>query len=186
MKIKGKPIPYRRKLQGKTNYKKRMILLGSKKVRLVVRRSINNFVAQLVDYKNKGDIVLVSANSYSLKKLGWKAHRGNTPTAYLTGLLLGKKAKDKGIKEAILDLGLHNSIEKNSLYAVLKGVIDSGIEVNHGNNIFPSEDRIQGKHIVEFMRKNENKLQFSRYEKSNLNYENFIEHFNQIKNKILT
>ena len=43
-----KTIYYRRKRSGLTNYKKRLSLLLSKKPRLVIRKSLNNMVAQVV------------------------------------------------------------------------------------------------------------------------------------------
>ena len=64
-------------------------------------------------------------------------------------MLCGVKAKEKKINEAILDLGLHPSRKGTILYSVLKGVVDSGLNVAHSPEIFPSEDRIIGKHISE-------------------------------------
>src|SRR3989344_6735019 len=94
-------VPLRRKREGKTNYRKRLRMLLSNKLRLVVRRSLNNISAQIIEYRQNGDRVVACAHSMELKKFGWKTDGGNTPSAYLVGLLLGKKAKEKGIKEAI-------------------------------------------------------------------------------------
>jgi large subunit ribosomal protein L18 len=83
-----------------------------------------------------------------LKKIGW-TKTGNVPAAYLTGLLAGKKAKEKNVTEAVLDLGLQTSTKGSRIYAALKGVLDAGINVPHSKDILPSEDRIIGKHISE-------------------------------------
>ena len=88
-----KKVNYRRKREGKTNYKKRLKLLLSKKPRLVIRRSLNNISLQIIEYQTNGDKIIVGTNSSELKKMGWTANTGNIPAAYLTGLLLAKKAK---------------------------------------------------------------------------------------------
>jgi len=66
---------------------------------------------------------------------------------YLTGLLAGKKALDKGIKEGILDIGRYRPSKGNKLFATLKGVVDAGIQCPHDEEIIPSEERILGKHL---------------------------------------
>jgi len=139
-------ILFKRRREKKTNYNKRIALLKSKKIRLVVRRSLSNISIQFVNFMPKGDTVVASASSTELKKLGW-SRTGNVPAAYLTGLLAGKKAKDKKIEEAVLDLGLQTSTKGSRVYAALKGVLDSGVNVPHSEEILPSEDRIKGKHI---------------------------------------
>ena len=60
--------PFRRRRQGKTDYKARKAFLLSGKPRLVTRTSINNTVAQIVVARPKGDEVLVCANSMELAK----------------------------------------------------------------------------------------------------------------------
>jgi large subunit ribosomal protein L18 len=87
-----------------------------------------------------------------LKKLGW-VRTGNVPASYLTGLLAGKKAKNKKVEEAILDMGLQISTKGSRIYAALKGVLDSGIKVPCSEEILPSEDRIRGKHISKDLEK---------------------------------
>jgi large subunit ribosomal protein L18 len=141
-------LNFRRRREEKTNYRKRLALLKSGKVRLVIRKSLSNISVQLVNYKPSGDETIASAFSTELKKLGW-TRSGDVPAAYLTGLLAGKKAKAKNVSEAVLDLGLQTSTRGSRIYAALKGVLDSGIDVPHSEEILPSEDRIKGKHISE-------------------------------------
>ena len=136
---------YKRKSEGRTDYKKRLILLKSEKPRLVIRRSLNNILVQIIEYMPDGDKVITSANSSSLSKLGWKGHRGNLSSAYLTGLICGLKAKSKNIKEAVLDLGLRVSIKGSAQYAGLKGVLDAQIKIPHSNEVLPSMERIESK-----------------------------------------
>lgn len=141
-----KLIPYKRKAKGRTNYKKRLNLLKSGKPRLVVRKSLKNVTVQIVSYSQGGDKVLVSAHSRELLKLGWKRYRKNIPAAYLTGLLCGVKAKGK-VKEAVLDSGIYESTKGSLVYAALKGAVDAGLNVPHGEELLPDEKRLKGEHI---------------------------------------
>ena len=137
---------FRRRREGKTNYHKRPGLLKSGEVRLVARVMGNSAVAQLVQYKETGDAVLANATSKELKKYEYNGHKGNTSAAYLTGLLIGTKAKQKGIKKANLDIGLVTPTKGANVYGLLKGALDAGLEVPHNAGVLPSEDRINGAH----------------------------------------
>ena len=138
----------RRSRQGKTDYRIRLNLLRSGKVRFVVRKTLKNTIIQFVEYKEGGDIILVSANSNELKKnYNWNFSTSNTPAAYLTGLLAGKRAKDKGIKECILDIGRHPPVTGSRVFASLKGVIDAGVNCPYDQEKIPTDERIMGKHI---------------------------------------
>lgn len=141
-------VKYRRHRKQRTNYRKRLELLKSGELRLVIRRGHNNIVAQIVKYEPQGDRILFSFTSQNLKKMGWKGHGGNIPTAYLVGYALGKKANKK-VKKLIVDIGLHKVVKGSSLFACMKGVADAGIEISYNEEILPSEDRIMGKHISE-------------------------------------
>jgi large subunit ribosomal protein L18 len=147
MKNKRQVIPFRRKRQGKTDYRKRIAFLSSDLPRLLVRRSLKSTYAQIIVYEPEGDKVLVSASSKDLQKLGWKLSGSNLPAAYLVGFLIGKKAKEAKIEKAIFDIGLYQSIKGSKLYAALKGAVDAGLDVPHDDKNMPSEDRIKGKHI---------------------------------------
>jgi large subunit ribosomal protein L18 len=138
----------RRRRKGKTDYRKRLKLLRSKKVRMVVRKSIKNTQIQFVEYKESGDKILISVKSNELiKKFNWKYSTSSTPAAYLTGLLAGKMAKDKGIDECILDIGRHPPVTGSKVFASIKGVIDAGIKCPHNEEKIPDDDRITGKHL---------------------------------------
>jgi large subunit ribosomal protein L18 len=153
MNKKPKTIRFRRKRQGKTNYKKRLNLLLSGKPRLVVRPSLKGITVQIISAEKIGDKVLAASHSNELKKLGWKFNTGNTPSAYLTGLLTAKKAVKKGIKEAILDIGLRKPVKGGRIFATLKGTVDAGLKVPFSDSILPSEERIKGDHIAKHLDK---------------------------------
>lgn len=138
----------RRRREGKTDYRKRLKLLRSGKIRVVVRKSLKNTQIQLIEYKQAGDNIIVTANSNELKKLyDWKFSTSNTPAAYLTGFLAGIRAKNKGISECVLDTGRHPPITGSKIFASVKGLVDAGIECIHSEEKVPSEDRIMGKHL---------------------------------------
>jgi large subunit ribosomal protein L18 len=141
-------LKFKRRLEEKTNYRKRLGLLKSGKARLVIRKSLSNIMVQIVKYNPKGDETVATAVSMDLKKMGWN-RTGNVPAAYLTGLMAGKMAKEKKVEEAVLDLGLQTSTKGSRIYAALKGAVDAGVSVPHSEEILPSSDRIEGKHISE-------------------------------------
>jgi len=188
---KKRKIPHRRRREGKTNYRKRLELLKSGKPRIVIRRNLNSISCQIVKYLPEGDITLVNSNSLELRTLvGWKAHTGNIPAAYLTGLLCGQRALKKNIKNAILDIGMQTSTRASGLYSALKGAIDAGLEIPHSKDILPDENRISGIHIQNYAEnlKKDNpsayRKLFSSYLKNNILPEKFTEYFNEAKDKI--
>ncbi|KYK33716.1 MAG: 50S ribosomal protein L18 [Thermoplasmatales archaeon SG8-52-3] len=142
----------RRRREGITDYRKRLRLLRSGKVRLVIRKSIKNTQVQLIKYKQEGDNVLASANSNELKnKYNWNFSTATTPAAYLTGFLAGTRAKNKGIKECVLDTGRHPPVTGSKIFASVKGLVDAGVECIHSEEKVPAEDRIMGKHMEKDM-----------------------------------
>lgn len=184
-------VSYRRRREGKTDYRKRKALILSRMPRLVVRGTLKNIIVQIVAAKPHGDEVLVSAHSRELlKNYGWKAPRGNLPAAYLTGLLCGLKAKAKGIKEAVLDIGLHSPTKGARVFAALKGVLDAGLSVPHGEEKLPDEKRIQGVHIAQYAKMlttNTEKYMaaFSKYLENKIPPESLPEHFAEVKKAVI-
>jgi len=189
---KPRTVSYRRKREQKTDYHKRLKLLVSKELRLVVRLTNQKIIGQLVRFLPAGDEVVLGTDSFALRALGWTYSCKNFPAAYLTGLLLGKRALEKGEKKAILDTGFRQTFPKGRVYAFLKGVIDAGLEVPYGEEekIFPTMERISGKHVEEYAQKlkgeneKEYKEHFSQYLKSNAP-EKIAAVFEQVKSKIL-
>ena len=182
-------VKYKRKLEGKTDYKKRLNYIKSNKPRAVIRLSLKNTSIQIIEFHENGDKVLYSTNSRELAKYGWKAFTGNIPAAYLTGLLCGIKIKEK-VKEVIVDFGLSSVIAKSRLYAVLKGLLDVGIKINVPEEVLPDQGKISGKIISDYASKlAENKAayekQFSIYLKNKLKPEDLPKHFEEVKSKIM-
>ncbi len=174
---KHRVIAFRRKREQKTDYRKRLKLLSSGRVRLVFRRHNKTIIGQLIEYSPEGDKVVAHVNSTELRKFGWKYSLNNLPACYLTGLLLAKKAKK--VKDAILDVGMHHTLPKSRIYAFVKGVIDGKIHVPVDESVFPPEERIRGEHIKEYANTNKNKVQFSKTKPLKI-----TEDFEKVKKKI--
>ena len=146
---KKKRMPYRRRREGKTDYFRRLRLLKSNEPRAVIRVTLRNATVQFVEYHPEGDRVLASANGTDLKKLGWSHSCSNLTAVYLTGLLAGKRAAQSEVETAVLDIGLKVPSKGAKVFASLKGMLDAGIDIPHGEEQFPSDDRIEGAHINE-------------------------------------
>lgn len=154
-------VRFRRRREGKTNYSKRLKLLRTKLPRFVVRKSNKYITIQLMEFTAKGDRTLITAHSSELKELGWKYGLKNIPAAYLTGLIAAKKARDKNLKEAILDIGAYMPSKGTKLFAALKGAVDGGLNIKHDAKILPDEKRISGQHIADWLKKPEMSSDFA-------------------------
>jgi large subunit ribosomal protein L18 len=146
-------LQFRRRREGKTDYRRRLRLLKSKKSRLVARLHSNSVVAQIINYKPEGDVTFINSSSIELKKYGWTGHNGGATAAYLTGYLCGAKAKHKKVEEAVFDLGLHTPVSGSNVFAVLKGAVDAGLQIPHDAKVFPKNERISKSNANEVKQK---------------------------------
>lgn len=172
-------VSERRRRTFKTDYRKRLKLLASKKLRLVIRLTLNNVYAQIIKSDAKGDEILVSVKSKDLDALGWKFGKGNIPAAYLVGLLAAKKAAKQKISDVTVDAGISSPVKGSKIYGCIKGAIDGGLKLTCPAEKFPSEDRISGKHISNYASKSPNKFSKTK------NAEEMPELFKQVKSKIM-
>jgi large subunit ribosomal protein L18 len=141
-------VPFRRRRQGKTDYRVRLRLLKSGEPRAVVRLTDRRIRVALVAYDPTGDRVLAAADSRELGGVAFPAGSlASTPAAYLTAYLAGLRAKASGTGSAVLDAGLRHPTQGGRLSAALKGLLDAGIEIPHGDAGFPSSDRLNGTHL---------------------------------------
>jgi large subunit ribosomal protein L5e len=95
-------VQYRRRREGKTDYRARrqMVLqdktkFGAPKYRLVVRISNKDVTTQIVHAKTAGDDVVMAAYSHELKDYGVTVGLTNYAAAYATGLLLARRVLTK-------------------------------------------------------------------------------------------
>ena len=183
-------VAVRRRREGKTDYQARKAMVVSGRPRLVARPSISNAQAQIIVAKQIGDMTLAAASSRELvKKYGWKAPTGSIPAAYLTGLLCGLKAKQAGINEAILDIGMVIPTKGQRVFAILHGVLDAGVEVPHGEGKIVN-GRHKGNHIAAYAQElgadsDEYKAKFSKMIAAGVAPEKIVEHYTAVKAAIV-
>jgi large subunit ribosomal protein L18 len=172
---------------GKTNYHKRAAILIGRHSFVTVKVSDQNVAAQVLKPTPTGDIVIASAHSRELEKQGWKGTLNNLPACYLTGLLLGKKALSKGVKNAVLYIGKDHFTSR--VAACTKGIVESGVSMPVSEESLPEQERIAGQHIAKYaesLKQNQEEYnsRFSAILKNGLSPEEYPSHFEEIKSKI--
>ena len=181
-------VKMRRRRDGKTNYKKRLALVKSGKHRFVARKTNSRIIAQVIEFNLAGDKVIASADSGELGKLGWNCAGRNIPSAYLTGLLCGKRAVEKKVTAAVFDMGFRTPVHGSIPFAVLKGAIDAKVDIPFDEKSLPSGDRISGKHIEDYAKKldlERKKVIFSGYLKNKVDPATLTQLFQKTKESIL-
>ncbi|HEV2165834.1 MAG TPA: 50S ribosomal protein L18, partial [Thermoplasmata archaeon] len=99
-------VAARRRREGRTDYRARLKLLKSGRLRAVVRFSERRVLVALTSYDPKGDRVIAAAESRELVRVGFPSSSlTSTPASYLTGYLAGLRAKSAGANDAVLDTG---------------------------------------------------------------------------------
>jgi large subunit ribosomal protein L18 len=140
-----KMLAKRRRLEGKTNYSKRMRMLEGRKPRIIIRKSNKYILLGYVDSKSAQDAVKVSISSKDLLDYGWPAAKAGSlkslGAAYLAGILFGKKISK--LPPAILDTGLIRSTKGSRIYAAANGIVDSGFKMPCSKEVYPEENRIK-------------------------------------------
>lgn len=181
-----KEVKFRRRREGSTNYAKRLALVKSDAERVVVRKTNKRILGQVVKYTDKGDSVIASADSAELtKKYGWPGKR-NKPTAYLTGLLLARKAKTQG--DLVLDIGITTPVKGSIPFVFAKGCIDGGMKLKGTFEI--KEEAYNATPIAKYAEqlKGEQaamKRQFGGYASKGIAVDQLPKLFNEVKEKIL-
>ena len=140
-----KKLDKKRRREGKTNYHKRLTLLKSKYLRLVVRKTNKYLILQIVESKRSQDKVLITVSTKELLKYGWPKEKAGSlkslGAAYLAGLLIGKKSSENSM--AILDIGLIPNTKGSRVYAAVNGFSDGGGNIKHNDKIAPAKEKIK-------------------------------------------
>ena len=143
-------VPFRRRREGKTDYYKRTSLVVADAPRMVVRRTNRDIIIQLVTAEMDGDRALVAANSAELEHNGTRdqcqTHLQRTSPA----CSLPQKQRKQSFDRAILDIGLSRATKGARVFAALKGAVEAGLDVPHGEEILPSDERAKGAHIAAY------------------------------------
>ncbi|MAG79169.1 50S ribosomal protein L18 [Candidatus Pacearchaeota archaeon] len=141
----------RRRKENKTDYLKRIKLLKNNSPRITFRKTNKYVISQYITSKQAQDKIKIGVNSKQLIKYGWpKEFEGSLksiPASYLTGFLIGKTILKEKLETPTIDFGMIRPLHKTRIYAFLKGLIDSGIEIKHKKDIFPDEEKIKGKYM---------------------------------------
>jgi large subunit ribosomal protein L5e len=95
-------VKFRRRREGKTDYRQRKRLItqdktkyNSPKYRLVVRITNTDIICQIVEAKIIGDTILAAAYAHELKRYGMPVGHTNYAAAYATGLLVARRLLSK-------------------------------------------------------------------------------------------
>jgi large subunit ribosomal protein L18 len=188
----SKYIPlYRRRRSGATDYRARRKAISSRGTLLAVRITGKNVSAQFLQPTVKGDLVLSSAHSHALKKLGWKGSLKSIPACYLLGLWAGKEAKKKGIEKAYLYNGPVPFISGTRIPAFVKGVADAGVDIPHSDEVMPPDAVLKGENIAKYANelaakdKQAYEKRFSALLKQGFKPESYAEDYAKVKNAIM-
>ncbi|GJM92201.1 hypothetical protein PR202_ga08641 [Eleusine coracana subsp. coracana] len=161
------------------------------KYRFVVRFTNKDIVAQIISATITGDMVLAAAYSHELPRYGLEVGLTNYAAAYCTGLLLARRvlkmrdldqeyegnveatgedysvepADERRPFRALLDVGLIRTTTGNRVFGALKGALDGGLDIPHGEKRFAGfkkDDKnldaevhrkyIYGGHVADYMR----------------------------------
>jgi large subunit ribosomal protein L18 len=152
----------------KTNYRKREALLISKQDFVTIKITNQNLIAQVLKPEIWGDRVKVSTHSRELRRHGWKGSLNSLPACFLVGTLLGRKALEKGVKNAVLYVG--NKPFTSRVAACATGIVHAGVNIPISSESFPSEHRLNGQHIADYAAK----LREENIEKYNKHFSSII------------
>jgi len=141
---------YRRRREGKTDYRQRLRLViqdknkyNSPKYRLVVRFTNRDCICQIIYSRIDGDHVMAAAYSHELPRYGIKLGLTNYSAAYATGLLVTRRLYKKlgmdelytGVKEATG--ASFRSIKKFNKRRPFKALLDVGLyRTTTGSRVF--------------------------------------------------
>lgn len=142
-------VKYKRRREGKTDYRARIRLINqdknkynTPKYRFVVRFTNKDIVAQIVSASITGDIVLAAAYSHELPRYGLEVGLTNYAAAYCTGLLLARRVlkkleMDEEYEGNVEATGEDFSVEPADSRRPFRALLDVGlIRTTTGNRVF--------------------------------------------------
>lgn len=182
---------FRRRREGKTDYRKRRGLIIGRQPFLSIRVSGKYIYGQILRATAKGDITLCAASSRDLEeKFGWKGSAKNIPGAYLTGLYLGKLANQENIVSVVVYVGVGRFIHGSRIASLIAGAKESGLQIEIDEKSLPDEERLRGGHISNYAKTLQSKdkdlyaRSFSGLTSSGFNPESYPAHFEKVKSAI--
>ncbi|KAK8939409.1 60S ribosomal protein L5 [Platanthera guangdongensis] len=142
-------VKYKRRRQGKTDYRARIRLINqdknkynTPKYRFVVRFSNKDIVAQIISATIAGDLILSAAYSHELPHYGLAVGLTNYAAAYCTGLLLARRVlkkleMDEEYEGNVEATGEDFSVEPSESRRPFRALLDVGlVRTTTGNRVF--------------------------------------------------
>ncbi|KAI5679854.1 hypothetical protein M9H77_01081 [Catharanthus roseus] len=142
-------VPFKRRREGKTDYRARVRLINqdknkynTPKYRFVVRFTNKDITAQIVSASIAGDMVLAAAYSHELPRYGLDVGLTNYAAAYCTGLLLARRVlkmleMDEEYEGNTEATGEDYSVEPAESRRPFRALLDVGlIRTTTGNRVF--------------------------------------------------
>lgn len=143
-------VKYRRRRQGKTDYRARLRLCtqdknkyNTPKYRLIVRFTNRDIICQIAYATLAGDVVVCAAYSHELPRYGLKAGLTNYAAAYCTGLLLARRVLQKFGLDSVYEGNTENVGEDYSVDPAEEGprpfmcILDAGLKrTSTGSKVF--------------------------------------------------
>uniref|UniRef100_A0A0D6R3Q2 Large ribosomal subunit protein uL18 C-terminal eukaryotes domain-containing protein n=1 Tax=Araucaria cunninghamii TaxID=56994 RepID=A0A0D6R3Q2_ARACU len=142
-------VKFKRRRQGKTDYRARLRLINqdknkynTPKYRFVVRFSNKDICAQIIYATLAGDVTMAAAYSHELPQYGLEVGLTNYAAAYCTGLLMARRLLKKlemdeeyvGVEEAT---GEDYSVEPTESRRPFRALLDVGlVRTTTGNRVF--------------------------------------------------
>ncbi|CAL9040529.1 unnamed protein product [Musa banksii] len=142
-------VKYKRRREGKTDYRARIRLINqdknkynTPKYRFVVRFTNKDIVAQIISSSIAGDLVLASAFAHELPRYGLEVGLTNYAAAYCTGLLLARRVlktleMDEEYQGNVEATGEDFSVEPAESRRPFRALLDVGlVRTTTGNRVF--------------------------------------------------
>ncbi|XP_031497440.1 60S ribosomal protein L5-like isoform X2 [Nymphaea colorata] len=142
-------VKYKRRRQGKTDYRARVRLINqdknkynTPKYRFVVRFTNKDVIAQITSASIAGDLVLAAAYSHELPRYGLEVGLTNYAAAYCTGLLLARRVlkmleMDEEYQGNVEATGEDFSVEPADSRRPFRALLDVGlVRTTTGNRVF--------------------------------------------------
>ncbi|GAV68398.1 Ribosomal_L18p domain-containing protein/Ribosomal_L18_c domain-containing protein [Cephalotus follicularis] len=142
-------VKYKRRREGKTDYRARIRLINqdknkynTPKYRFVVRFTNKDIIAQIISASIAGDLVLAAAYSHELPHYGLEVGLTNYAAAYCTGLLLARRVlktleMDEDYEGNVEATGEDYSVEPAESRRPFRALLDVGLlRTTTGNRVF--------------------------------------------------
>ncbi|XXG62118.1 hypothetical protein AAC387_Pa05g0547 [Persea americana] len=142
-------VKYKRRREGKTDYRARIRLINqdknkynTPKYRFVVRFTNKDIIAQIVSASITGDTILTAAYAHELPRYGLEVGLTNYAAAYCTGLLLARRVLkilelDDEYEGNVEATGEDYSVEAADTRRPFRALLDVGlVRTTTGNRVF--------------------------------------------------